>query len=76
MELQSLAQLLERRLAIIADYDLRSHNPQEQLRQLKDVSEAIAAAHSELRSRIDPKLNHYLTQASYEKALAHLRQEP
>jgi hypothetical protein len=74
MELHSLAALLEKRLAIIADHGLREREPAEQLRQLQEISEAITAAHQELRPQIDPKLNHYLIQASYEKALAHLRQ--
>jgi hypothetical protein len=64
-----LRQLLHRRLAVIADHDLRMRDPAEQLRQLQEVSEAIAAEHERLRPQLPPRLNHYLTQASLQKAL-------
>lgn len=71
--LNTLAELLEHRLIVIANHDLRTRNPAEQLRQLQEVSEAIVGAHAELSSQIDARLNHYLSQASYDKALAHIR---
>ncbi len=75
MDLESLAALLQRRLQIIADHDLRSQNPQEQLRQLQEVSESIASAHEALRRSLDPRLNHFMTQASYDKALAYIKDQ-
>jgi hypothetical protein len=73
MTLDSLANLLERRLQIIADHHLRDQDPEAHLTQLKHVSEAITAAHLALRPQLDARLNHYLTQASYNKALEHLQ---
>lgn len=73
MTIGTLADLLERRLQIIADHSLRDRNPNAHLSQLKAVSEAIAEAHASLRGQIDPRLNHYLSQASYSKALDHIR---
>jgi len=73
MTLDTLVELLERRLLVIADRDLRDNHPREQLYQLQEVSEAIVSAHKELSGQIDAKLNHYLSQSSYEKALVHIR---
>jgi len=42
------------------------------LEALKQVSEAISAEHVKHRATIPPRLNHYLTQASFSKALAWL----
>ena len=64
-----LRQLLRRRLDVIADRDLRERDPAEQLRQLQEVSEAIVAEHARLRSQLPSRLNHYLSQASLQKAL-------
>ena len=73
MSLESLANLLEQRLQIIADHRLREQDPQSHLTQLKEVSEAITSAHLALRPQLDARLNHYLTQASFNKALEHLQ---
>ncbi len=66
---EPLCQLLHRRLEVIADRDLRERDPAGQLRQLQEVSEAIAAEHARLRPQLPARLNHYLTQASLQKAL-------
>lgn len=66
---EPLRQLLRRRLEVIADRDLREHDPAGQLRQLQEVSEAITAEHARLRPQLPSRLNHYLTQASLQKAL-------
>ena len=66
---EPLRQLLRRRLEVIADRDLRERDPAGQLRQLQEVSEAITAEHARLRPQLPPRLNHYLTQASLQKAL-------
>jgi hypothetical protein len=72
---QSLRQLLTRRLAIIADHALRESDPSEQLRQLQAVSEELQKFHSDHQSLIPQRLNHFLTQSSYQKALDWLDQE-
>ena len=72
-KLQEIAQLLEQRTAVIANHHLRDRDPDAHLDQLRSVSEALVAAHREVESSIDPRLNHFLTQCSYEKALEHIR---
>lgn len=66
---EPLRQLLRRRLEVIADRDLRERDPAGQLRQLQAVSEAITAEQVRLRPQLPPRLNHYLSQASLQKAL-------
>ena len=70
--MEDLRHLLQRRLAVIADKALRESDPAQQLRELQAVSEAITAWHEAHRSSIDARLDHYLSQASFEKALNHL----
>ncbi len=69
-----LQALLQRRLDVIADHALRDRDPAAHLAALKEISESLqtyAAAH---HRDLDPKLRHYLTQSSYQKALDHLTQ--
>lgn len=70
--LDELRTLLTRRIEVIGDQKMRLERPQEQLAELQKVSEAIAAWHQAHRSGIAPRLNHYLVQASFQKALAWL----
>jgi len=72
---ENLRQLLRRRLDVIADTALRESDPAEQLRQLREVSEAIQAEHEKLRPALPPRLNHFLTQSSLQKALDWIEQE-
>ncbi len=69
--LRELAALLEQRLAIIGDGNLRDSDPEAQLRQLQQVSESLVAMHGRLKSdgQVPPRLDHFLTQCSYGKAL-------
>jgi len=67
-----LQSLLERRLAIIADQTLRETNPEEQLRQLQEVSEQITHWADNTKG-IPRQLNHYLKQSSLNKALEFIR---
>ena len=60
--------LLEKRLKVIADSDLRENNPEEQLRQLQNVSEDIMHWTNEAKG-IPQQLNHFLKQSSLNKAL-------
>jgi hypothetical protein len=65
-----LATALRARLAIIADRDAYSRDPNAHLNQLKAVSEQICALRERLPPPVDPQLAHYLDRASYDKALA------
>lgn len=68
-DLKELAALLKRRLDTIADADLRERDPERQLALLQEVSEAIAAFHARHRGAIPPRLNHFLENCSFQKAL-------
>lgn len=72
MMFPDLARLLETRLAVIADHDLRDRDPAAHLQALQKASEAIDAWHQAHRSEIDGNLNHFLAGASYQKALLYL----
>ena len=63
-----LQTLLELRLKVISDSDLRENNPEEQLCQLQNVSEDIMRWADETKG-IPQQLNHYLKQSSLNKAL-------
>ncbi len=67
-----LVDLLKRRLEVIADHGWRDRDPAAHLEALKDVSERIAAWSASHRGASDARLRHYLANASYDKALAHL----
>ena len=67
--LQALQQLLLKRLAIIGDRSIREHAPEQQLRLLAEVSDQISLWHTAHREKLPPRLNHFLTQASFNKAL-------
>ncbi len=67
-----LTALLNQRLAIIADHSFRDRDPEAHLEALKNVSEEIAAHTAANLSSFDPKLRHYLTNSSYQKALDHI----
>lgn len=67
--LQQLIEMLERRLAVIANADLRENDPESQLAQLQEVSEAIMAFHEDHRDSIPIRLNHFLENCSFDKAL-------
>ncbi|MEX2581360.1 MAG: hypothetical protein WD342_20050 [Verrucomicrobiales bacterium] len=73
--MSELIDLLERRLTVIGDAELRERNPEAQMAQLREVSEAIAAFHERHREEIPARLNHFLANASYGKALDWARAE-
>lgn len=68
-DLNELSALLKRRLGTIADADLRERDPERQLALLQEVSEAISAFHARHRGAVPPRLNHFLQNCSYQKAL-------
>lgn len=74
-DLNKLGGLLRERLGVIADHSLRGRDPAAHLRKLREVSEALAAEHGRLRPVLPARLNHFLTSASYQKALAFIEAE-
>lgn len=73
--ISDLAELLRRREAVIADHTWRDRDPAAHLEELKRVSEAISAWATENQSSVDARLRHYLANASFAKALAHISSE-
>jgi len=71
-EFQNLAALLRERLSVIADHEFRDRDSDAHLEKLKNVSEAIQAEHVNLKGTIPLRLEHFLSQCSYDKALAYL----
>ena len=71
-DLASLRTLLQRRLDLIADHAFRDRDAAAHLEALKNVSEEIMAEHQRRRAQLPPRLNHFLTQASFSKALEYL----
>jgi hypothetical protein len=68
----ALTDLLRRRVSIIADHAWRDRDGAGHLEALKEVSEAISTWTLAHRSALDPQLRHYLGNASFQKALAHV----
>lgn len=71
-----LIELLRRRESIIADHPWRDRDPADHLAALKHVSEEITAWAATHDRKIDPRLRHFLANASFAKALAHLESCP
>jgi hypothetical protein len=71
-DFSNLRSLLQRRLDLIADHAFRDRDAAAHLEALKNVSEEIMAEHQRLRSDLPPRLNHFLTQASFSKALDYM----
>lgn len=65
-----LKQLLLRREAVIADHAWRDRDSAAHLEALKHVSEEISAWAEAHSKSIDPRMRHFLANASYAKALA------
>lgn len=70
--LQDLIQLLRQRETVIADHSWRDRDSKSHLDALKQVSEQISDWPQTHSRFLDPKLKHFLSNASYAKALAHL----
>ena len=73
MILPDLADALEARITVIADHEFRDKDPEAHLEALKHASEVITSWHEAHRSEIDGNLDHFLTGASYQKALLYLK---
>ncbi len=67
-----LAELLRQRLAVISAHAWRDRDAAAHLEALKEVSEKITAWTLANRSQLDPQLRHFLSNCSFDKALAHL----
>lgn len=72
---RELATLLQRRLDVIADHAWRDRDPAAHLQALADVSREISEWTKEHRSELDPRLRHFLANASYAKALEFISSE-
>jgi hypothetical protein len=70
--LEELATLLRRRVEIIADHTWRDQDPDAQLEALKAISLEIGSAHQSLAGRLPARLEHFLSQCSFDKALAYI----
>lgn len=70
--ISKLIDLLRHRVSVIADHGWRDRDPAGHLDALKTVSEEISAWTTAHRTEVDAQLRHYLGNASYQKALAHL----
>lgn len=68
-----LAALLEQREKVIADHTWRDRDSAAHLQALIDVSHAIDGWKLANILQLDARLRHYLDNASYGKALAHLQ---
>ncbi|MEY3898209.1 MAG: hypothetical protein RLZZ214_3730 [Verrucomicrobiota bacterium] len=69
---RELIELLRRRESVIADHGWRDRDPAGHLEALKSVSGEISAWTAAHRTEVDARLRHYLANASFQKALAHL----
>lgn len=67
---QALADVLKKRLALVADREFYRRDPAAHLAQLQTISERITALAAQLPHGIDPQLAHYLQRCSFDKALA------
>lgn len=67
-----LATLLRRRKETIADHAFRDRDPAAHLEALKTVSLEIKAWHDARRGTLPPRLEHFLTGCSFDKALRFL----
>ena len=73
--LADLEQALRERLVVIGDEESRRDQARH-IARLREVSEKIDRLHHSLPPSIDPRLNHYLTRKSYDKALKYLEDQP
>jgi hypothetical protein len=64
-----LTPMLQRRLDIIADHAWRDRDPAAHLQALADISQSLTDWTKQHRAELDPRLRHFLANASYAKAL-------
>ena len=69
------AGLLRRRLEIISDHAWRDRDAASHLDALRSVSEEISSLHREHQRSLPARLNHFLQQASFQKALDYIESD-
>ena len=76
LDMNELAELLRKRISVIADHDFRDRDPEAHLAALQEVSQAIMDMHQQLAGQapLPPRLEHFLTNCSYDKALDFLNE--
>lgn len=70
-----LIELLQKRETVIADHAWRDRDAASHLQALMEVSGEISTWTETHGKSCDARLRHYLTNASFAKALAHLQAE-
>jgi hypothetical protein len=70
-----LVSALEERLSVIADREWYARDAASHLVALQSVSERITELSRTLPEPVNPQLRHYLERASFDKALAHLKED-
>ncbi|WP_411847077.1 hypothetical protein AAFN60_06405 [Roseibacillus persicicus] len=73
MQHPDLAQILEKRLMIIADHESRDRDPEAHLQRLFVINDEITSWHESHKNEIDANLEHFLSGASFQKALDYLQ---
>lgn len=69
-QVAELIAMLQHRLKVIGDAEMRESDPERQLKELQSVSESIMAFHQANREVMHNRLNHFLENCSFDKALA------
>ena len=72
---EELLGALRARLAVVADHALRDRDPAAHLEALKAVAARLDRASAALRGRLDPRLDHFLKNQSFVKAVGWLEGE-
>ena len=72
---EDLAALLLRRRNVISDHEVRDRDTFGHLEALKEASEAISAWHLAHKAEISPRLEHFLSSCSFDKALVYIESE-
>ena len=68
-DLSNLEQLLRDRLSVIAYHAFSDRDPAGHLDKLREVSTALDHEFQKHRATLPARLNHFMTQSSYQKAL-------
>lgn len=71
-----IIKLLQMRVSIIANHAWRDRDGDAHLQALSEISAKISEWTQQHRTQVDAQLRHFLANASYQKALAHLEGLP
>jgi len=72
---EDLAALLHRRRDIISDHEFRDRDTLGHLEALKEISQDIETWVLAHQAEISPRLDHFLKNASFDKALVYIESE-